>query len=262
MRWYDLTTLALTGRSDSSFDGIHEGERMPGASIEALLERNRTHTDSLPEGHFDAVQDSQRPAVVSICCSDSRVSQEGMWDVDEPGWLFTPSNIGNQVWERHEGELVVDGSMLYPIRHTETRTAAVVGHTGCGAVTAAYDAVRSDTGDGDEPAGIRRCVELLVPVVEEAMERGVVDSDTSESDAINRLVEYNVRRQVEFLEESDEVPEDVQIYGFVYDFQGVYGSAPGRTYLVSAGGVTDPERLRSEVPSEYAEHVESLLEEE
>lgn len=233
---------------------------MPGASIEALLERNRTHADSLPDGYFDAVHDGQRPPVVSICCSDSRVSQEGMWSVDEPGWLFTPSNIGNQVWERHDGDLVVDGSVLYPISHTETRTTAVVGHTGCGAVTAAYHAVR--TGSIDEPAGIRRRLELLVPVVEEAMERGVVDSDTSESDAINRLVEYNVRRQVEFLEESDDVPDDERIYGFVYDFQGVYGSSPGRVYLVSAGGVTDPERLRSEVPSEYAEHVESLLEEE
>lgn len=233
---------------------------MPGASLETLLERNREHVDSLPEGHFNAVRDGQRPEVVSICCSDSRVPQEGMWSVDEPGWLFTPSNIGNQVWDRHDGELVVDGSVLYPIRHTETRTTAVVGHTGCGAVTAAYDAVRSD--GGDEPAGIRRRVELLVPVVEEAIERGVVDTDAPDSEAINRLVEYNVRRQVEFLEASDDIPDDERIYGFVYDFQGVYGSTPGRTYLVSADGETDPEQLRSAVPAEYAEHVESLLEED
>lgn len=231
---------------------------MPGASIEALLERNRTHADSLPDGYFDAVRDGQRPPVVSICCSDSRVSQEGMWSVDEPGWLFTPSNIGNQVRERVDGELVVDGSVLYPIEHTETRTTAVVGHTGCGAVTAAYDAVRSD--GGDEPAGIRSRVELLVPVVEEAIERGVVDPDAPDPEVINRLVEYNVRRQVEFLEDSDEVPEDTRIYGFVYDFQGVYGSAPGRTYLVNVDGESDPERLRSAVPAEYAEYVESLLE--
>jgi carbonic anhydrase len=232
---------------------------MPGASLETLLERNREHADSLSDGHFDAVRDGQQPAIVSICCSDSRVPQEGMWSVDEPGWLFTPSNIGNQVWERHEGELVVDGSVLYPIRHTETRTTAVVGHTGCGAVTAAYDAVR--TGGGDEPAGIRRRVELLVPVVEEAIERDVVDPDAPDAEVINRLVEYNVRRQVAFLEASDDVPEDERIYGFVYDFQGVYGSTPGRAYLVSAGGVSDPERLRSAVPPEYTEHVESLLEE-
>jgi carbonic anhydrase len=243
--------------SGSSFAFIHEDGHMPRASLETLLDRNRTHAESLPEGYFEDVRAGQRPAVVSICCSDSRVSQEGMWSVEEPGWLFTPSNIGNQVWERHEGDLVVDGSVLYPIRHTETGTTAVVGHTGCGAVTAAYHAARS--GPGDEPAGIRTRIELLVPVVEEAFDRGVVDSDTPETEVVNRLVEYNVRRQVEFLESADDVPEDERIYGFVYDFQGVYGSTPGRAYLVSAGGETDPERLRELVPDACHDHVRSLL---
>ena len=232
---------------------------MPGATLETLLERNRSHTDSLPENYFDDVLESQRPAVVSISCSDSRVSQEGMWNVEEPGWLFTPSNIGNQVWERHDGELVVDGSVLYPIRHTETGTTAVVGHTGCGAVTAAYHAIGSGGSDEPEPTGIRKRVELLVPTVEEAFDRGVVDPDAPDAEVINQLVEYNVRRQVEFLENAEEVPDDERIYGFVYDFQNVYGSAPGRAYLVSADGETDPERLRSQAPTGYEDHVASLL---
>lgn len=230
---------------------------MPDAPLESLLERNRNHTESLSATHFEAVRDGQQPALVSVCCSDSRVSQEGMWGVEEPGWLFTPSNIGNQVWERDGEDLVVDGSVLYPIVHTETQTTAVVGHTGCGAVTAAYHAVHGE--GGDEPAGIRKRIELLVPVVEEAIERGVVDPETPDAEVINRLVEYNVRRQVEFLDGAEEVPKGEQIYGFVYDFQGVYGSVPGKTYLVSANGQTDSERLRELVPDEYDDHVESLL---
>ncbi|MFC6904800.1 carbonic anhydrase [Halalkalicoccus tibetensis] len=228
---------------------------MPDASLESLFDRNRTHAESLPEGHFDEVRDGQRPALVSICCSDSRVSQEGMWSAEEPGWVFTPSNIGNRVFERHDGELVVDGSVLYPIAHTETGTTAVVGHTGCGAVTAAYGAARGEL--GEEPPGIEKQVELLVPIVDEAFESGAVDPETD--DAINPLVEYNVRKQVEFLAEAEEVPADERIYGFVYDFQGVYGSVPGKVYLVSVGGETDPERLREAVPEEYHDHVHSLL---
>lgn len=230
---------------------------MPDVSLSSLFDRNRTHTESLSQGHFDAVQDGQQPALVSICCSDSRVSQEGMWSTDEPGWVFTPSNIGNQVWERHEGELVVEGSVLYPIVHTETETTAVVGHTGCGAVTAAYEAVRGEA--GDEPAGIENRIELLVPVIEEAIERGIVGSDMSESEAVNRLVEYNVRRQVEFLDGAEEVPDDEQIYGFVYDFQRIYGSTPGRTYLVSVDGETDPGRLQEFGPETDHDAVKSLL---
>ena len=232
---------------------------MPDASLESLLERNRNHAESLSATHFESVRDGQRPALVSVCCSDSRVSQEGMWDAGKPGWIFTPSNIGNQVWERDGEELVVDGSVLYPIIHTETRTTAIVGHTGCGAVTAAYQTVQGTS--GDEPAGIRKRIELLVPVVEEAIECGVVGSEQSAEEAINRLVEYNVRRQVEFLDDAAEIPDEERIYGFVYDFQGVYGSVPGKTYLVSANGETDPDRLRTLVPDEYADHVESLLSE-
>lgn len=230
---------------------------MPDASLESLLERNRSHTESLSEGYFEAVRDGQQPALVSVCCSDSRVSQEGMWSTETPGWLFTPSNIGNQVWEQDGEKLVVDGSVLYPIIHTETRTTAVVGHTGCGAVTAAYHVFQGEA--GNEPAGIRKRIDLLVPVVEEAFDRGVVDSGLPKPEAINRLVEYNVRKQVEFLDSAEEIPEDEQIYGFVYDFQGVYGSNLGKTYLVSANGETDPEQLRGVVPEGYCDHVESVL---
>uniref|UniRef100_UPI00366B2539 carbonic anhydrase n=1 Tax=Cryptosporangium minutisporangium TaxID=113569 RepID=UPI00366B2539 len=83
-------------------------------------------------------QDGQQPDVVAVCCSDSRVPQERMWGVDDPGTVFTPSNIGNQVWDEDEGERIVDGGVLYPIHHAGTDAVAVVGHTGCGAVTAAY----------------------------------------------------------------------------------------------------------------------------
>jgi carbonic anhydrase len=221
-----------------------------------LLEGNRTHVESLPEDHFADVQDGQRPTVVSVCCSDSRVAQEGMWGVDEPGWLFTPSNIGNQAWDVHDGERVVDGNLLYPLANTGTRTAVVVGHTGCGAVTAAYRAVAHDE-TIDEP-GISKWVESLVPVVKAGLD-GPVDETAAESTVVDQLVEYNVTEQASFLRAADDVPEDARVFGFVYDFQGIYGEAPGRTYLVDADGVTDPEAIAADLPEEYHEHVRSLL---
>ena len=229
---------------------------MPDTTLAELLGRNKRHTESIADDHFSTVEDVQQPAAVSICCSDSRVSQEGMWDVTEPGWLFTPSTIGNQVWDQVDGELVVDGSLLYPIQYTETDVTLVVGHTGCGAVTAALEAVRE--GSTPNSPGIGKWVDLLTPVIEEGLKDDSVDP-SSDASLVDQLVEYNVDRQVDFLRESQDVPESEQIYGFVYDFQGVYGDVRGRTYLVNANGVTAPGKLRELISSEFAEYVKRLL---
>ncbi|MCL9812652.1 carbonic anhydrase [Natranaeroarchaeum aerophilus] len=229
---------------------------MPDTSLEELLERNARHVESLHDDHFDAVQDAQQPAAVSICCSDSRVPQDGMWDVEDPGWLFTPSTIGNQVWDIQDGERVVDGSLLYPMVNTETDVTLVVGHTGCGAVTAALDAVQH--GAGDVPPGIEKWVDLLVPVVEAGLDDERVDADRDVS-LVDQLVEYNVDRQIEFLLESDDVPETETVYGFVYDFQGVYTDERGRAYLVNVDGETDVAALRELAPAEYHDAVDRLL---
>ncbi|MEF8772806.1 carbonic anhydrase [Halodesulfurarchaeum sp.] len=229
---------------------------MPPTTLSELLERNRQHTDRLDEDHFAAVQAGQEPAVVSMACSDSRVSQEGMWDVEEPGWLFSPSTIGNQVWDRHEGERVVDGSMLYPLFQTGTEIATVVGHTGCGAITAALDEVRGT--EPDLPAGVEKWVTELKPVVEAGLADDRVDSDRDVG-LVDQLVEFNVDRQVEFLLESEGVPAGVSVYGFVYDFQSVYGGPNGRTYLVNADGETDPMELRDRVPDRFDEHVSRVV---
>ncbi|WP_114575986.1 carbonic anhydrase [Saliphagus sp. LR7] len=229
---------------------------MPETTLRELLERNAAHVESVSDDYFAAVQDGQEPAAVSICCSDSRVSQEGMWSVEEPGWLFTPSTIGNQVWDRHDGQRVVDGSVLYPIAYTDTGVTTVVGHTGCGAVTAALEAVRAD--EIDAPAGVEKWIRELVPVVEAGLADDRVGPDREPS-LVDQLVEYNVDRQVEFLRESSDVPDAEAIYGFVYDFQGVYGDVRGRTYLVNADGETDTDALADLVPEEFEEHVRRLL---
>jgi carbonic anhydrase len=229
---------------------------MPTTTLSKLLERNLHHTDRLDEDHFAAVQAGQEPAVVSMACSDSRVSQEGMWDVEDPGWLFSPSTIGNQVWDRYDGERVVDGSMLYPLVQTETDIATVVGHTGCGAITAALDAVRG-TGP-DLPAGVAKWITELKPIVQAGLADDRVDPDRDVG-IVNQLVEFNVDRQVEFLLESEVVPAGVSVYGFVYDFQSVYGGPNGRTYLVNADGKTELSALRDFVPDRFDDHVGRVL---
>lgn len=225
-------------------------------TLHELLARNERHVASLPGGYFDDVIDGQAPAAVSICCSDSRVSQEGMWAVDRPGWLFTPSTIGNQVWDWQEGERVIDGSVQYPLAFAGTEVTLVVGHTGCGAITAALETVNDNA--PSLPAGVAKWIDLLVPVVEDGLADGRI-GDHVDADRVDQLVEYNVDRQVEFLLESGILDAGVEVYGFVYDFQKVYGDTPGRAYLVNANGNTRAEDRRALVPDEFASHVKRLL---
>jgi carbonic anhydrase len=234
---------------------------MTDTTLSALLERNADHVAGLDADALDAVQDGQHPEVVSVCCSDSRVPQDGMFAVDAPGWLFTSGNIGNRAWRDVDGDRVVDGNLLYPVAHTGTRTIAVVGHTGCGAVTAAYRAATDAIDLADEHPGIAHEVRPLVPVVEEGLERleagGIDLGDIDDDAAVNRLVEHNVDRQVAFLRDADGVPADADVYGFVYDLHGVYGDR-GRTVLVNVGGVTDRDALRDRLDTTHRNAVGRL----
>ena len=216
-----------------------------------LLEDNAEHAERFQDS-FDEVQESQHPDVVTVCCSDSRVLQDHMWGNDRPGRIFTVGNIGNRVVQATEEGEAVSGDVLYPIAEAGARTVAVVGHTGCGAITATYDAMN---GGSSELPGIDHCIRLLGPRLEPGVDALPPNLDRAE--AIDRLVEYNVDRQVAFLRESEDVPEEVDVVGVVYDFQDVYSGRRGEVHVVNVDGVTDVEALRDEHP-EVRSRIERL----
>ena len=211
-------------------------------TVRDLLAANDAHAAAF-DSRFDHVQDAQYPDAVTVCCSDSRVLQDHIWGNDEPGQLFTCANIGNRVIQRTDHGEVVSGDVLYPLVHTETDTAIVVGHTGCGAVTATYDFLTS--GLSDAP-GIEHCIGLLAPALEAGVD--ALADDVSRAAAINRLVEYNVDRQVDALLESPDVPDPVDVVGVVYDFQDVYDGRRGEIHVINVAGETDVSLLKESYP--------------
>jgi len=220
-------------------------------TVRGLLANNDAHAAAF-DSRFGHVQDAQYPDAVTVCCSDSRVLQDHIWGNDEPGQLFTCANIGNRVIQRTGGEAVVSGDVLYPLAHTGTGTAIVVGHTGCGAVTATYDYL---TGGLSDAPGIEHCISLLAPPLEAGVE--ALPDDVDRAGAINRLVEYNVDRQVEALLDSPDVPDHVDILGVVYDFQDVYGGRRGEVHVINVAGETDISVLRESYP-DIADRIDRL----
>ena len=208
-----------------------------------LIARNREHAAGF-DARFDDLQDGQRPKAVTVCCADSRVLQDEMWENDEPGAVFTCGNIGNRVVQHtDDGRAVVSGDVLYPLAHTGTKTAVVVGHTGCGAVTATYDDLTTGL---DEPAGIDHCLGVLARTLEAGIER--LPAGLSRAERIDRLVEYTVDRQIDALAASDDVPNDVRLIGCVYDFQDRYGGDRGEIHVINVDGERDVETLRAAHP--------------
>jgi carbonic anhydrase len=173
-----------------------------------------------------------------------------MWGNEEPGRIFTCGNIGNRVVECPDGEPIVSGDVLYPLEHTATDVAIVVGHTGCGAVTATYDAL---TDGVSEPPGIEHCLSLLRPHLEPGV--AALPKELDRAAAVNHLVEYNVDRQVEAIVDSDDVRDDVTVVGAVYDFQDVYDGERGEIHVINVDGDRDPERLRRD-HEERADRIE------
>ena len=221
--------------------------------FEQLLRSNLEHA-KLFQNLFDHVQDSQEPNFVTVCCSDSRVMQDHIWGNEEPGQVFTVSNIGNRTYQKTENGESVSGDLLYPVAHTGTENMVVIGHTGCGAVTATY----VDIEDGvEEQDGIRHCIDLLKARLEEGVEKLPEGLDNSE--AVNYLVEYNVDQQVEFLKNSGDIPEGVNIYGVVYDFQDVYSGSRGQIHVVNINGENSVEKLKDLYP-DIQDRVERLWE--
>ena len=77
------------------------------------------------------LSDGQQPFAVVLCCSDSRVAPEIIFD-QKLGDLFVIRNAGNVV-DKH-----VLGSIEYAVEHLETSLVVVMGHSSCGAVTATH----------------------------------------------------------------------------------------------------------------------------
>jgi len=71
----------------------------------------------------------QQPFAVVLCCSDSRVAPEIIFD-QRLGDLFVIRNAGNVV------DKLVLGSIEYAVEHLGSPLVVVLGHSSCGAVTA------------------------------------------------------------------------------------------------------------------------------
>jgi methyl-accepting chemotaxis protein len=155
----------------------------------------------------DETAKGQHPVATVISCCDSRVPIEQVFD-QGVGDLFVVRVIGN-VADTDE-----IGSAEYGVGHLHTPVLLVLGHTKCGAVTAA---VQGADVHGSIPAVLSK----ITPAAEQARSDAALTGDA----LVARAIQLNVWRQVEqLLRRSSHVRElvetqQVQIVGGVYNVQ-------------------------------------------
>lgn len=109
---------------------------MDSALIEHLCAGNRRYLAGMAGGDVseavrrETAENGQHPKAIVIACSDSRVIPEAIFNAGI-GELFTIRVAGN-VLDRHQL-----GSIEYAAAHLHCPLILVLGHTGCGAVSAA-----------------------------------------------------------------------------------------------------------------------------
>lgn len=148
----------------------------------------------------------QAPFATILGCSDSRVPPELLFDQGF-GDLFVVRVAGNVV------DIDVEGSIEYSVDHCGTRLVVVMGHQGCGAVTAA---LKSSEDIKKEPNEIQRLVRLIKPIDRSAT-KGL-----SFDEILARSVEENVKASVRTLSKISDLAsaiekKNVMIVGCVYD---------------------------------------------
>ena len=119
----------------------------------------------------------QKPFATILGCSDSRVPPELVFDLGL-GELFIIRLAGNIIAED------VLGSLQYAIHHLHTPLVVVMGHEGCGAVTAAVDSMLSTS---HEPSHIEALLEMIKPGLTN------VDLKQERKALLRSAVEANVR---------------------------------------------------------------------
>ncbi|MFB3894136.1 MAG: carbonic anhydrase [Phycisphaerae bacterium] len=118
-----------------------------------------TFAASLSEERRHALVAGQAPFAVIVCCSDSRVAPELVFD-QSLGDVFVVRVAGNVV------DSVVLGSVEYAAEHLHSPLIVVLGHENCGAVEAA---LKGGTPGGD----IGAIVEKIAPSARAAQAEGL-----------------------------------------------------------------------------------------
>lgn len=172
--------------------------------LQQLLEGNSRFAEGSATIERAELALGQEPFAVVLGCSDSRVPVETVFGRG-PGEIFVVRVAGNVVTSE------TLASIQYAVEVLKTSLVLVLGHSGCGAVSAALDRVRNNA---SFPGEIGPLVDQIVPAAR--------THEHDEESAWENAVDENVRRSMTALAADPLLAKAVEdrriaIRGAVYD---------------------------------------------
>jgi carbonic anhydrase len=208
-----LAPVMLWLASSLAASGGHAGER--GVSAEQALSKlmignRRYSTNHMSHPHQSrehrmVVSKAQHPFATVLSCADSRVTPEIVFD-EGLGDLFVVRVAGNVI-----DDMIV-GSLEYAAEHLGVPLIVVLGHTRCGAVTAAASG-------GQE----RNHVDALLRAIQPA----VAQASKEPGDRVANAIRDNVQLVVRQLRQSRPVLAELQMKGRLKVVGAIYNLETG-----------------------------------
>jgi len=183
--------------------------------ITTLLDGNKRFVSEVfdrERDYFEELAKQQRPTVLWIGCSDSRVPVNTITQT-RPGEIFVHRNVANIV---ATNDWNLSAVLEFSINHLMIPDIVVCGHYGCGGI-AALDEKNAD--DRYIPIWLNNAYKARERVDDKLLE---LHFQISEEQRMNLIVEENVRLQLEHLQEYPFVrnamrDQALSLHGWVYD---------------------------------------------
>lgn len=206
-----FVNLVLTSYyfSDEVFTKLVEGNKR-------FVTGNLAQKD-LGESKRKELAKGQRPFAIVVSCSDSRVPPEIIFD-QGLGDIFVIRVAGNVV------DKIALGSIEYAAEHLHTPLLIILGHTHCGAVTAAVD---EEEKKGKAEGNIKAIVTKILPAVKKAKAKG-----GSREEIIDNAIKENVLLVKEEIEKKSPILRRLIKKGELKVVTAVYDIVSGKVEII------------------------------
>lgn len=165
----------------------------------------------------DKLSKGQQPRVAVLACSDSRVAPETIFD-QTLGDLFVVRSAGNIA------DAIGVGSLEYAVEHLGSTVIVVIGHTKCGAVTAAC------SGEKMPSSNLQRIVDKISPAAAKASQSAKPD------DVVEEAIKENVHQSAKDVLANSEILQHFVADGKLKVIEAEYNITTGEITRLDVAG--------------------------